>query len=916
MLIRKALVAIALGGAVGAAHGQTAPSPADVGIVKQSPNIFKLLDTSKTWTPFGSVNENTHIFSPATNGSIPTGNCVKWGPGIQDAGVSCGTGTGVPAFSEADILVTDPAVGMVANDGTDNSVFVDALMNKQMPPAWGGYDVLFPAVPGQAITAYYFSQPFVNRRTGNYHCSGSVGYLATYLIFAAGVDGFVQESNTYNADNGVGGGIISSCYIVSLGYGAAAVNTNTPTKLTGVGFAPLPGVPGLPAQSWHVGDGLVLTTNRNGFYTTASIFPVPIGTTITAVDGTTGDLTLSNPVTQSLGHIYQTKATATFTQTGTNNFVEGDTIHVGPNTYYFSAYLNGPGNVLIGANFAASAANLVAAIMATTGQFKTYYPWNSGEGAFAPDLLVSAAYASGVITFTSRYGPPDANTYPSVYTAAGASAGAFSGATFSGADGFTAANMVFYQLPKTQEFKVQTTIGSSTVTVVSGPRLLKGGDVIWSDAFRFGATVNTVSGTIGAQTATITDAANTASGTTALATVTHAPGAEGDLWILPAGIKRRTSANASNNSIINWPIGLQMSCSSNGGNNCDLSRDEANSHDLNFVGRWVAGNNTATASSKDDQFSNNYLMDIWEGGTLGEIYYNVNAESVESSYSKFSIIKNCGNQNESTIFGGYVGGGPGCTFDEFNFPPSNSGGVAIFAALSGSAGGAFVNVGNNFGNGINIIGGHDNAQCVALNGPANAWWAIAFSFAGCNNTTAQLAMSWNGAGVWGWTMEGPAGETVMSFLNTDWGFTGYAGPTGKAVALGYGIILSDIDSYSNSNLLSMSANPGAPVATPRQSGDVVINTSLTAGGGAAAWYDAGGTWYPAAQIANDAAGTSWPVATPVVISSLAACSATTVGFGVVINGVAVGTGGYGTAVSATGAATRPVFCDGTSWTYH
>ena len=73
---------------------------------------------------------------------------------------------------------------------------------------------------------------------------------------------------------------------------------------------------------------------------------------------------------------------------------------------------------------------------------------------------------------------------------------------------------------------------------------------------------------------------------------------------------------------------------------------------------------------------------------------------------------------------------------------------------------------------------------------------------------------------------------------------------------------------------------------------------------------------PVAHIANDAAGTSWPVATVTDIADLVACDGSAVGFGVVNNGVAVGTGGYGTAVSATGSSTRPVFCDGTSWTYH
>jgi hypothetical protein len=804
--------------------------------------------------------------------------------------------------------------------GQDNSQFVDALMLAQMSAAWGGYEVDFPAVLGQTRTIYYFSQPFVNRRSGNYHCSGSVAYLATYLVFAAGVDGFVQESNTYNADNGVGGGIISSCYIVSLGYGAAAVNTSTPTKLTSVSFTGVTGASGLPVQSWHVGDGLVLTTNRNGYYTTASTFPVPIGTTITAVDGTTGDLTLSNPVTQSLGHIFQTKATATFTQTGTNNFVEGDLIHVGPNTYHFTAFniltYGSPGYVLLGSNFAASANNLVSAIMGTAGQYTTYYPWNFGEGAYAPDLLITASYASGAITFTSRYGPPDANRYPSVYAAAGTSAGSFGGAAFSGADGFTAANMVFYQLPAAQKFKVQTTVGSPTVTVISGPRLLKGGDVIWSDAFRFGTTIDTVSGTVGAQTVHVTDAANTASTTTALATVTHAPGAEGNLWVLPAGIKRRSPANAKNNTLVQWPIGLQMSCGSNGGVNCDSSRDEANSHDFDFVGRWVAGNNTATATSMNDQFSGNYLMDVWEGGTLGEIYYNLNTESPEAGSAKWGVIQNCANLNYSMIFGGYIAGGPGCTHDEYNFPPTY-GGITIFGALSQAPSGGFALVKNNFYNGLSVSGGPDGSNCVNINGPANVWWAIAFSFAGCDNTVDELAMSWNGAGVWRWTMGGPNTAPVMGFLNTNWGFAGYAGPAGKAVWFSSGVVLSDVDSLSSSNLLSMGANK--PTTTPRQSGDVVFNTAASAGG-AAAWYDAGGTWYPAAPIANDSAGTSWTLGnymtlTPVALASLPrTCRPGT--FAVINDGVASPT--YHAAVgSTTGSAIDPVFCtNGNVWKYH
>ena len=73
-----------------------APSPADVGIVKGPPtDTFKLLDSSKTWTPFGTVNPSTCIFMrPATNGSIAPNDCIKWGPGLTSAGAACNSVTG------------------------------------------------------------------------------------------------------------------------------------------------------------------------------------------------------------------------------------------------------------------------------------------------------------------------------------------------------------------------------------------------------------------------------------------------------------------------------------------------------------------------------------------------------------------------------------------------------------------------------------------------------------------------------------------------------------------------------------------------------------------------------------------------------------------------------------------------------
>ena len=49
--------------------------------------------------------------------------------------------------------------------------------------------------------------------------------------------------------------------------------------------------------------------------------------------------------------------------------------------------------------------------------------------------------------------------------------------------------MVLYDLPLSQAYTYQSTMGSSTITVTAGPEVLKPGDVIWSDAYLFGTTV-------------------------------------------------------------------------------------------------------------------------------------------------------------------------------------------------------------------------------------------------------------------------------------------------------------------------------------------------------------------------------------------------------------------------------------------
>ena len=203
MLLRKILLGLLFGSAIGSAHAQT-PSPANVGIVRGTPNAFKVLDSSNTWSTFGFVDPVTHVFTPAgggggggtpsfpqtviggvsggipyfsttttlsasplltlnalmlgggvgnppkttatgtgvvtavgnpinaanglavINGSITTNDCLKWGPGITDAG-ACGSGGG-----GGSLTVTD---GTNSVSGTTSLTFTGATVSGSTPNA-------------------------------------------------------------------------------------------------------------------------------------------------------------------------------------------------------------------------------------------------------------------------------------------------------------------------------------------------------------------------------------------------------------------------------------------------------------------------------------------------------------------------------------------------------------------------------------------------------------------------------------------------------------------------------------------------------------------------------------------------------------------------------------------------------------
>lgn len=125
-------------------------------------------------------------------------------------------------------------------------------------------------------------------------------------------------------------------------------------------------------------------------------------------------------------------ASSLFTETSTNNFLATDTVQVGSKTYTFVAsYTNTDGDVTVGASFLLSMGNLIAAINLGAGAGTAY------ATAMTANTEVSAVMTTNSsFTVTALTDGPGGNSYPSVYTASGTSAGSFAAATLlSGAVG-------------------------------------------------------------------------------------------------------------------------------------------------------------------------------------------------------------------------------------------------------------------------------------------------------------------------------------------------------------------------------------------------------------------------------------------------------------------------------------------------
>lgn len=747
------------------------------------------------------------------------------------------------------------------DDGTDNASLVNALMTAIGPPSndGGSYDIVFPAAKSQQYVTYYFSNEAVLSRNDTYKCTGNTYSNGAELVFAAGVDGLIQEDQAYTSDHGYGSGTVSNCTIVSLGYGTAKTAASGFTSVNTVSmYSDLGGQ--LPVSTWSPGDGIMIFPQAGGSFASTDIFVVSPGAYISGVSGST--LTL-------------------------------------------------------------------------------------GSG------------------YTTDSALPASTT------------------------------LAIYQLPVSLKFSVTTTSGSNAVTVTGGPRLLVPGDMVWSDAFPFGSTVLTVSGSLGSQTAHMTNMFMDA--TAENATVTHTSGS-GQMWVVPAGLKRDVVAQSDQNYITQFPIALQMSCNSAGGLNCTGSHDSNNTFQHDGIGRMTAGDNTSGSSSINEFGGKNFITDFFNGALLGEVDTNFLSESQENNTAYASILGNCLNDNFSLMSGGYqanVDAIGGCATGSGMLPITSGSpwmfvGSQAYLPAGAPSIGAIPSTGQLTGSWQDLSAG-TGTQCGTIRNEATGVW-FGLSNSHCS-TTSTWGYVLNGTtNAWDFFLwaDSPAVMSLTAGPAWSQSYTGYV-DANPHINFGEGFLMCD---YGGSVGCERLFDAGSSAMTTGEQGNERFNLGAT-GGGTASWvltptftttlagnvtqgvttsvsvaacpspslpagtqivdttsaanatqigtlstcssttltFQAAASYAgtsgntikflqarPAAPIANDTGGTSWTLGnnmalTPVAIGSLPSCVSGEAGtLAVVNNGIASPT--YRQAVSATSTATQLVFCDGSGWTYH
>ena len=698
------------------------------------------------------------------------------------------------------------SIGMTPGGVFDNATKIAALMAANTP------------TPGSFTGGYpvYFT-PNLGQNLTNY-------YFATPFS--------VSRGGSINCGNAGGPRYNTTNLVFAAGVHGVINETNITSSDGGVGNADI------------VGCGIISLGYGTAVFTGGS-------TSITSIAFSTGGTGMTAPPFAAGDGIMVVPGYAGGTTiTGS---ISGTTLTV---TAYSGAKIL-PGDLLWGGTVSAG-----TVITADTG---------GGGGVGTYTVSISQTVASS--TFNIQF----ANTQPVV--APGAFVTAASGNTATLNASFPADTDViarsgiaaqrFIRLPAARAYTFDSTSGSDTITVTSGPSdtPMMLGDMIWSDAFPFGTIVYGVSGRTYPQTVKFRDASMT---TTQNATATKSGG---KMWVIPAGINRRGQGRARKNYVYGFGIGVQINCSSGGGYfsglNCTTNFDQENAYERNFIGRMTSGNNTGASVSIGNEHVANW-MDIVENGSVGSAYWGDNSNSAESGQAFYAVRVNCTNPNYSLFSGMYVGwqAAPACidSSRQLTGPNAYTGNGANVTWDTPNFGPGPIDLGRISGAGVNSpswILGPGAGNCIKFQPKVGVTQLMQIS-KDCG-TANGIGLGYNATlDRWDWTPSVVGGfNPYLSFATSAYARVlpdGY--PT---VILARGMLLGSrltqataggekiLDAYSAAQ--TTNAN--------HKRGDTRLNTTPSAGG-YAGWMctaDTCSSVFPFGPIANDTSGTDWTLQT-------------------------------------------------------
>ena len=656
-MLRRVFLSLALGLAASCAQAQTAPSPADVGISKGSPDVFKLKGHDNAWTPFGTVDPSTHVYVPGTNGAIAPNDCIKWGPGLTSAGAACNSVTGGAHPANQLTIYTNHA-GLVANVTTPTEAWT---VQQQ-----GFYA---PGDGGAAAYQWSFTSYCVGGTSGSPTAADGIG-----CILPIGQSASTGGRYLLQFGNGLD--------VRQIGMVGDGVTDNYPLVATLIGLLP-------QGQSSHVD---VLFPPILGQYYTDYRFSKSFHVNRSM-----------NIRCQGLATGGGDSSTRLVFAAGMHGVVFDNAIMSPDGTGFGGGGINGCG--VIGTSYH-EGFHLTAgsSTLTSVAAEHTYGAWDfqAGDGVI-------------VYQFTPVNGGP-ANVIGSVVATANSGTHSLTLNPASPPAVATGSGYAIWRMPVAQAYTVNTTSGSSTVTVTGGPDLLRPGDYVWSDAFPFGTVVMKTSGTVGAQTITM--------GTYPLegfteqnATANHTGG---KLWVIPAAIKMHVQTSLHNNYISSFGIGLEMECSSwtvPGPSGCNGSMAQENTFTFNVIGRLVVGDNAGASTSIMNIYAYEALADVIEAGAVGSTYYNENTNSQEASTSIYGIVGLCVNSNSSSFFGGYNTSTGGYCMNQWGVPTTTGGRVVFMANQATVPDGAPAMVNGNFGGLWYFLGNDTGGTQLCMNKP-------------------------------------------------------------------------------------------------------------------------------------------------------------------------------------------------------